>query len=111
MALTIQKKTTEHTFPGRFRDMQVRFHVADKASGANAGKLFVTMHDSTPGGGFVAEACVDDLPAPDLASIAAAIGAATQKNKLKAGIRELFAVLLAKSGATGTPEPEDDPPA
>lgn len=109
MALTIQK-TTEHTFPGRFRDMQVRFHVADKASGAHAGKLFVTMHDSTHGG-VVAEACVDDLPAPDLANIASAIGAATGKNKLKAGIRELFAVLLAKSGATGTPEPEDDPPA
>lgn len=109
MALTIQK-TTEHTFPGRFRDMQVRFHVADKASGANAGKLFVQMGDNLPNG-FVAEACVDDLPAPYLASIAAAIGAATQKNKLKAGIRELFAVLLAKSGATGTPEPEDDPPA
>lgn len=109
MALTIQK-TTEHTFPGRFRDMQVRFHVADKASGANAGKLFVQMGDNLPNG-FVAEACVDDLPAPDLAAIATAIAGAGQKNKIKAGLKALFQIMLAQKGATGTPEPEDDPPA
>lgn len=107
MALTIQK-TSEHTFSGRFRDMRVSAYVADQGSGAQSGKLYVQMHDRAPNG-FAHEVCIDDLSAADLTAIQTAIDAAPKKQKVKAGLKAVFQIMLAQKGATGTPEPEDDP--
>lgn len=107
MAVKIQK-TSEHTFSGRFRDVSVSAHVADAASGENAGKLVLTFSPVTPAppvreGDFTFGGFVDDIPD--------AVLTPTQRDKLRAHLKKCLAYWQKQAGATGTPDADPTEPA
>lgn len=92
--------------PSRFRDYRFSGHVADAASGDNAGKLALTYWPAIPMppgqessfGGFV-----EDIPDNVLT--------ANQRQKLRAYLKRALEHFQTAGGVTGTPDADPDEPA
>lgn len=105
MALT-KTEIVETVAPSRFRDLRFNGHVADSSAGELAGKLVIEFSDANPGPagqGFRGTIVLEDVTDQEMLP--------QRRTRLRALLKQLAEVLVARKGFTGTAEPDPEEPA
>lgn len=101
--MPLQKNiSTTADIPSRFRDYAFSGHVADAASGDNAGKLALRFIPLGPNPAAAFEGFLEDVPD--------AVLTPTQRQKLRAHLKKCLAYWQTQQGVTGTPDADPDEP-